>query len=64
MEVHSAISNIWAFKRKVLGLMLPGQNNFPLLIEHVSREANYFRNRLEELNQGKLEPLQDFLILL
>jgi hypothetical protein len=31
-------------------------------VDHVSREAFYFRNRLEELNQGKLEPLQDAII--
>jgi hypothetical protein len=66
MEVHTAVSQIWVFKRKILGLILtcklPGQNNFPLLVDHVSREANYFRNRLEELNQGKLEPLQDAII--
>jgi hypothetical protein len=65
-EVHTAVSQIWAFKRKVLGLILscrlPGQTNFPLLVDHISREANYFRNRLEELNQGKLEPLQDAII--
>ncbi|MBP1996309.1 DUF2935 domain-containing protein [Paenibacillus eucommiae] len=66
VEVHTAVSHIWVFKRKILGLILscklPGQNNFPLLVDHVSREANYFRNRLEELNQGKLEPLQDAII--
>jgi hypothetical protein len=66
MEVHTAVSHIWVFKRKLLGLILscqlPGQNNFPLLVDHVSREAYYFRNRLEELNQGKLEPLQDAII--
>jgi hypothetical protein len=65
-EVHSAVSHIWAFKRKILGLILtgqlPGSNNFPLLVDHVSREAFYFRNRLEELNLGKLEPLQDAII--
>lgn len=65
-EVHTAASHIWAFKRKVLGLILtcqlPGQTNFPLLVDHISREANYFRNRLEELNQGNLEPLQDAII--
>lgn len=65
-EVHTAVCHIWAFKRKVLGLILscklPGQTNFPLLVDHVSREANYFRNRLEELNQGKLEPLYDAII--
>ncbi|WP_169088858.1 DUF2935 domain-containing protein [Paenibacillus sp. PL91] len=65
-EVHTAVSYIWAFKRKVLGLILtcklPGQNNFPLLVDHVSREANYFRNRLADLNQGILEPLPDAII--
>jgi hypothetical protein len=65
-EVHTAVSRIWVFKRKVLGLILtnqlPGQNNFPLLVDHISREANYFRNRLAELSQGKLEPLQDAII--
>jgi hypothetical protein len=66
IEVHTAVSHIWVFKRRILDLILtcrlPGQNNFPLLVDHVSREANYFRNRLVELNQGKLEPLQDAII--
>ncbi|WP_025700918.1 DUF2935 domain-containing protein [Paenibacillus forsythiae] len=65
-EVGVAAANIWAFKRMVLGLILqcklPGQTNFPLLVDHVSREANYFRNRLEELNTGRLEPLPDAII--
>ncbi|MFM9282079.1 DUF2935 domain-containing protein [Paenibacillus jiagnxiensis] len=65
-EVRNAAVHIWAFKRRVLGLILqcklPGQNNFPLLVDHVSREANYFRNRLEELNSGRLEPLHDAII--
>ncbi|MCG7410499.1 DUF2935 domain-containing protein [Paenibacillus sp. ACRRX] len=66
IEVYSAASHIWAFKRRVLGLVLscqmPGANNFPLLIDHTSREANYFRNRLEQLNNGRLEPLPDAII--
>ncbi|MCL6605498.1 MAG: DUF2935 domain-containing protein [Paenibacillus sp.] len=65
-EVRMAATNIWAFKRMVLGLILqcklPGGTNFPLLVDHVSREANYFRNRLDELNSGKLEPLPDAII--
>lgn len=43
--VYSAASYIWAFKRKVLGLIIRckiGGNNFPLLVDHVSREAAYF----------------------
>ncbi|WJH34127.1 DUF2935 domain-containing protein [Paenibacillus sp. CC-CFT747] len=66
VEVHSAATQIWAYKRKVLGLILqcqlPGANNFPLLVDHVSREAFYFRNRLEELNTGRLDPLPDAII--
>jgi hypothetical protein len=66
VEVHTAATHIWAFKRKLLGLILhcqlPGQNNFPLLVDHVSREAFYFRNRLEQLNAGKLDPLPDAII--
>ncbi|MFC5529050.1 DUF2935 domain-containing protein [Cohnella yongneupensis] len=66
VEVHTAVSHIWAFKRKILGLILqcqlPGANNFPLLVDHTSREAFYFRNRLEQLNAGKLDPLPDAII--
>ncbi|WP_235959913.1 DUF2935 domain-containing protein [Paenibacillus silvestris] len=66
LEAHTAATHIWAFKRKVLGLIiqckLPGGNNFPLLVDHTSREANYFRNRLEELNTGRLDPLPDAII--
>lgn len=34
----------------------------PLLIDHISREAKYFANRLRELNTGTLEPLPDAII--
>jgi hypothetical protein len=65
-EVQLAATNIFFFKRKVLGLILtcklPGANNFPLLVDHTSREANYFRKRLIELNEGKLQPLPDAII--
>jgi hypothetical protein len=65
MEVYQATTHIWAFKRKVLGLILSCQiitNNSPLLVDHVSREAAYFMNRLEQLNKGILEPLPDAII--
>ena len=65
-EVQQAATSIFAFKRKVLGLILacklPGANNFPLLVDHISREANYFRKRLIELNEGKLKPLPEAII--
>jgi hypothetical protein len=65
-EVYNHVAHIWAFKRKVLGLILscqlPGANNFPLLVDHVSREAFYFGNRLQELNNGRIDPLPDEII--
>lgn len=63
--VHNAVCHIWAFKRKVLGLIIRckiGGNNFPLLVDHVSREAAYFMKRLEQLNTGTLDPLPDAII--
>lgn len=65
-EVQQAATNIFVFKRKILELILtcklPGANNFPLLVDHTSREANYFRKRLIELNEGKLQALPDAII--
>ncbi|MGE5704720.1 MAG: DUF2935 domain-containing protein [Clostridia bacterium] len=63
--VYTAASHIWAFKRKVLGLILQckiGGSNYPLLVDHISREANYFRNRLKQLNTGTLDPLPDAIV--
>jgi Domain of unknown function (DUF2935) len=64
-EVYQAVVAIWSYKRKVLGLTLRCQirhNNFPLLIDHISREAAYFANRLQELNEGILAPKPDDII--
>lgn len=64
-QVYQAVAAIWAYKRKVLGLILRCKittNNYPLLVDHVSREAAYFANRLKELNEGKLQPLPEAII--
>lgn len=64
-EVYQAAASIWAYKRKVLGLILRCEiitNNIPLLVDHISREAAYFANRLKELNEGKLTPLPDAIV--
>jgi hypothetical protein len=64
-QVYNAAVSIWAYKRKVLGLILHCKirgNNYPLLVDHISREAAYFANRLKELNEGKLDPLPDAII--
>ncbi|MFC4411432.1 DUF2935 domain-containing protein [Chungangia koreensis] len=65
IEVYQAAAAIWAYKRKVLGLILRCEihsNNYPLLVDHVSREAAYFVKRLRELNEGKLKPLPEAII--
>lgn len=64
-EVYQAVAAIWSYKRKVLGLTLRcviRTNNFPLLVDHISREAAYFANRLKELNEGVLVPEPDEVI--
>lgn len=65
IQVYQAVANIYAYKRKVLGLILSCkivQNNIPLLVDHTSREAYYFAKRLKELNEGKLIPLPEAII--
>jgi len=64
-EVYQAAVAIWSYKRKILELTLRCEirtNNFPLLIDHISREAAYFANRLKDLNEGKLAPAPDAVI--
>ena len=64
-EVYQAAVAIWSYKRKVLGLTLRceiSSNNFPLLVDHISREAAYFANRLKDLNEGKLAAQPDTII--
>ncbi|PAV28212.1 hypothetical protein CIL05_17760 [Virgibacillus profundi] len=64
-EVYQAAVAIWSYKRKVLGLTLRCEiqsNNYPLLIDHISREAAYFANRIKDLNEGKLSPEPDTII--
>ncbi|QDX95426.1 DUF2935 domain-containing protein [Brevibacillus laterosporus] len=64
-QILPHVKHIWAFKRKVLGLIITcqiGGNNLPLLVDHVSREAAYFAKRLEQLNTGTLDPLPDAII--
>lgn len=64
-QVYQAATSIWAYKRKVLGLILRCEvrsNNYPLLVDHISREAAYFANRLKELNEGRMIPLPEAII--
>lgn len=53
------------FKRNLLLLIINCKIsgfNFPLLVDHIAREAEYFMRTLRKLNQGILEPIQDSII--
>jgi hypothetical protein len=53
------------FKRNLLILIINGKVhgfNFPLLVDHIAREAEYFMNSLQKFNNGILEPIQDAII--
>jgi hypothetical protein len=56
---------IAAFKLRVLNDIITCRIrgfNFPLLVDHVRREALYFLKTLQELNRGILEPVKDDII--
>lgn len=53
------------FKRNLLILIINCKVsgfNFPLLVDHVAREAEYFMRTLTKFNQGILDPIQDAII--
>jgi len=56
--VITAVKNIFSFKRHLLHLLIEckiiGGANYPLLIDHVSREALYFLKVLEKIQDGEM----------
>jgi hypothetical protein len=53
------------FKRNLLLLIINCKIsgfNFPLLVDHIAREAEYFMRTLKKFNQGILDPIQDAII--
>jgi hypothetical protein len=53
------------FKRNLLILIINCKVsgfNFPLLVDHIAREAEYFMRSLQKFNQGILDPIQDAII--
>lgn len=54
-----AVKNIFVFKRHLLHLLIEcrirGGANYPLLIDHVSREAMYFLKLLEKIRDGEMQ---------
>ena len=62
IELVQAFRN---FKRNLLILIINCKVsgfNFPLLVDHVAREAEYFMRTLKKFNQGILDPIQDAII--
>ena len=50
------------FKRNLLIMIINCKLlgfNFPLLIDHTAREAEYFMRTLKKFNKGILDPIQD-----
>ncbi|MGX6443323.1 DUF2935 domain-containing protein [Neobacillus sp. K501] len=53
------------FKRNLLILIINCKVsgfNFPLLVDHIAREAEYFMRTLKKFNKGILDPIQDAII--
>ncbi|WP_078410993.1 DUF2935 domain-containing protein [Priestia abyssalis] len=53
------------FKRNLLIMIINCKVsgfNFPLLVDHIAREAEYFMRTLKKFNKGVLEPIQDAII--
>jgi hypothetical protein len=62
IQAASAFRN---FKRNVLILIINCKIsgfNFPLLVDHIAREAEYFVRNLMKFNQGIMDPIQDAII--
>ena len=54
-----SVTNLFSFKRHLLHLLIEckirGGANYPLLIDHVSREAFYFLKILEKIRDGEMK---------
>jgi hypothetical protein len=59
------VKNIFAFKRHVLHLIVTceiGGYNYPLLIDHISREAMYFHKLLGKIKDGTMKHPVDSIV--
>lgn len=60
-----AVKNIFCFKRHVLHLLIEckiGGYNYPLLIDHISREAMYFLKILQKIQDGDMQNPVDSIV--
>ncbi|VBB07783.1 Hypothetical protein LUCI_3048 [Lucifera butyrica] len=64
-KIIVAVKNLFAFKRHVLHLIVHceiGGYNYPLLIDHLSREAMYFLKLLEKIQDGDMKHPVDSIV--
>jgi hypothetical protein len=64
-KIMAAVKNIFAFKRHVLHLIVHckiGGYNYPLLIDHISREAMYFLKLLGKIRDGDMKYPVDSIV--
>lgn len=64
-RIMPAVQNIFAFKRHVLHLIVHceiGGYNYPLLIDHISREAMYFCKLLGKIQDGDMKYPVDSIV--
>ena len=64
-KVMVPVKNLFAFKRHVLHLLVNckiGGANYPLLIDHISREAMYFYKLLEKICDGDMKHPVDSIV--
>lgn len=64
-RIMVAVKNLFAFKRHVLHLLIEcqiGGYNYPLLIDHISREAMYFLKLLRKIQDGDMQYPVDSIV--
>lgn len=65
-DVIVAVKNIFSFKRHLLHLYIEckirGTTNYPLLLDHISREAMYFLKILEKAQDGPMQYPVDSIV--
>ena len=64
-RIMPSVKHIFSFKRHVLHLVAEckiGGSNYPLLIDHISREAMYFLKLLQKIKDGEMNNPVDSIV--
>lgn len=64
-SIMVVVKNLFSFKRHVLHLLIEcqiGGHNYPLLIDHISREALYFLKLLQKIHDGDMKHPVDAIV--